>query len=462
MVRKWTMRVGDFRICELMSDVERSTGADGPFERTLGLVQVTTSGVALIIGAGVYVLLAPATARAGSLVWVSFIVAAVLCGLSAFSYMEMVSMFPKAGSEHEFARQVFPQRFAFVVGWAMSLALVVASATVSLGFARYFAAFVDVDERVSALGILVLVAVVSWLGMGRAIRVVAAFAVVEVGGLVLAIVIGIPRLGDHSLTSGGSVDGVLSAAALIFFAYIGFDEVTSLSEETRNPERTMPRALLLALVISTVLYTGVAIAGVSVLGADELGRSTRPMADILESGLGGSSSDVVSLIALFSTASTVLLALTAAARIMFGMASTGHLPGSLARVHKGRVPQNSLVLGTGIAAALIMLEDLDLLAAATDALVYLMFLVTNSALIILRRRRPDAVRPFKVRGSIGWLPIVPSLAVAVTVTLAFRLEGRAVLLALGLLAVGSLLREVGGHRVSPVVAGTATDQNPHS
>ncbi|MGA0878150.1 MAG: APC family permease [Ilumatobacteraceae bacterium] len=447
-----------------MSEVAQpaTPNGDGPFERTLGLAQVTTSGVALIIGAGVYVLLAPATARAGSLVWVSFIVAAVLCGLSAFSYMEMVSMFPKAGSEHEFARQVFPMRFAFVVGWAMALALVVASATVALGFARYFAAFVEVEERVGALGILTLVAVVSWLGMGRAIRVVMAFAIVEVGGLLLAIVIGIPRLGDHSLTSGGSLDGVLSAAALIFFAYIGFDEVTSLSEEALEPERTMPRALLLALVISTVLYTGVAIAGVSVLGAEELGRSTRPMADILESGLGGSSSDVVSLIALFSTASTVLLALTAAARIMFGMASTGHLPEGLSRVHKGRVPLNSLVLSTVMAAALILLEDLDLLAAATDALVYLMFLVTNSALIILRKRRPDAPRPFKVRGSIGWLPIVPSLAVVVTVTLAFRLEGRAVLLALGLLAVGSIVREVGGHRMSPVIAEEATNQKPHS
>ncbi|MFM7871276.1 MAG: amino acid transporter, partial [Actinomycetota bacterium] len=85
-----------------------SRASDEPFERTLGLVQVTTSGVALIIGAGVYVLLAPATERAGGLVWVSFILAALLCGLSAFSDMEMVSVFPKAGSEHEFARQVFP------------------------------------------------------------------------------------------------------------------------------------------------------------------------------------------------------------------------------------------------------------------------------------------------------------------------------------------------------------------
>lgn len=429
--------------------------SDEPFERTLGLAQVTTSGVALIIGAGVYVLLAPATERAGGLVWVSFIVSAALCGLSAFSYMEMVSMFPKAGSEHEFARQVFPARVAFVVGWAMALALVVASATVSLGFARYLDGFLDVDERIGAIAILLVVAFVSWLGMGKAMRVVAAFAVVEVGGLVLAIVIGLPRIGDHSLVSGGSFDGVLSAAALIFFAYIGFDEVTSLSEETRDPQRTVPRALLLALVISTVLYTGVAVAGVSVLGADELGRSTRPMADILETGLGSASSDAVSLIALFSTASTVLLALTAAARIMFGMAANGYLPGPLARVHGGRVPQNALILGTIIAAALILLKDLDLLAASTDALVYLMFLVTNSALIILRKRRPDAERPFKVKGAIGWVPVVPSLAILVTVTLAFRLEGRAVLLAVGLLVAGSLVREVGGRRLTPLEIGGA-------
>jgi amino acid transporter len=95
------------------------------------------------------------------------------------------------------------------------------------------------------------------------------------------------------------------------------------------------------------------------------------------------------------------------------------------------------------------------LAASTDALVYLMFLVTNSALIILRKRRPDAERPFKVKGAIGWVPVVPSLAILVTVTLAFRLEGRAVLLAVGLLVAGSLVREVGGRRLTPLEIGGA-------
>jgi len=428
---------------------DEQTSANGPFQRTLGLTQVTTSGVALIIGAGVYVLLAPATQRAGGLVWLAFVVSAALCALSAFSYMEMSSMFPKAGSEHEFARQVFPAGVAFVVGWAMALALVVATATVALGFARYLGAFIDIDERVGALVITCVAAAVSWLGMGQAIRVIAVFAVVEVGGLLIAIAVGIPRIGDHSLISGGDFGGVLSGAALIFFAFIGFDEVISLSEETKNPERTVPRALILSLVVSTMLYTGVAISGVSILGADVLGASTRPMADILEVGLGSASADAVSLIALFSTASTVLLALTAASRIMFGMASNGHLPVPLAKVRDGRVPQNALGIAFFFACGLILIEDLDLLAAATDALVYLMFLVTNIALIILRKRQPDVERPFKVKGAIGWVPVVPVMAVVVTVTLAFRLDGEAVLLALGLLVLGSAARHFGGRRFTP-------------
>lgn len=424
-------------------------GTDEPFERSLGLVQVTTSGVALIIGAGVFVLLAPATDRAGGLVWASFVVAAVLCALSAFSYMELSSMFPKAGSEHEFARQVFPHAVSFVVGWAMALALIVATATVSLGFARYLGAFLDIDERLGALAILALVSLVALRGMGEASRVIMGFAVVEVGGLVAVIIIGLPSIGDHSLLEGHGVNGIMSGAALIFFAYIGFDEVISLSEETRNPHRTVPRALILALGISTILYTGVAISGVSVLGADELGKSTRPMTEIFSVGFGGASSDVVTVIALFSTASTVLLAITASSRIMYGMASNGYLPRALGTVHRRIVPRSSLMVAIVLGALLILIQDLDLLASATDALIYILFLVTNIVVIVLRKQRPEAERPFRIRGSIGWVPIVPILAMVVTIVLSLQLDGDAVVLALGLLGAGFGARLVGGRWFTP-------------
>lgn len=442
-----------------MSDT-RTTNNE-PFRRSLGLLQVTTSGVALIIGAGVFVLLAPATERAGGLVWASFLTAAVLCALSAFSYMELSSMFPKAGSEHEFARQVFPQSVAFVVGWAMAVALIVATATVSLGFARYLGKYVDLDERIGGLAILALVSVIALRGMGAASRVIMTFAVVEVGGLVAVIAIGLPRLGDHSLLEGHGTSGVLSGAALIFFAYIGFDEVISLSEETRSPHRTIPRALILALGISTLLYTGVAIAGVSVLGADQLGQSTRPITEIFSAGFGGASDDVVTVVALFSTASTVLLAITASSRIMYGMASNGYLPRSFGQVHRRVVPRNALIVAVILGGLLILIEDLDLLAAATDALIYLLFLVTNLVVIILRRRRPDAERPFRIRGSIGWMPLVPVLATLVTLVLSFQLDRNAVLLALGLLALGFIARQLGGSWFTPIAQNQSTSRQPH-
>lgn len=429
-----------------MSD--RSLSED-KFDRSLGLVQVTTSGVALIIGAGVFVLLAPATERAGGLVWASFVVAAVLCALSAFSYMELASMFPKAGSEHEFARQVFPAWVSFVVGWAMALALIVATATVSLGFARYLGAFVDIDERVGAFIILVVVAGVALRGMGEASRVIMAFAVVEVGGLVAAIVIGLPRVGDHDLWSGHGANGIMSGAALIFFAYIGFDEVISLSEETRNPHRTIPLALILALGISTLLYTLVAVAGVSVLGADTLAASPRPITDILSVGFGGASGDIVSVVALFSTASTVLLAVTASSRIMYGMASTGSLPAAFGRVHRRVVPRTALLAALVLAGLLILVKDLDLLASATDALIYILFLVTNTVVIILRKQRPDVDRPFRIWGSIGWVPVVPIAAMVVTIVLSFQLDPAAILLAFGLLIAGYVARLVGGRWFTP-------------
>lgn len=358
-------------------------------------------------------------------------------------------MFPKAGSEHEFARQIFPQSVSFVVGWAMALALIVATATVSLGFARYLGEYVGTDERIGALGILVLVSLIALRGMGEASRVIMGFAIVEVGGLVAVIAIGLPRIGDHSLLDGNGASGIMSGAALIFFAYIGFDEVISLSEETRDPRRTVPRALILALGISTLLYTGVALAGVSVLGAEQLGSSARPMTEIFSVGFGGASSDVVTVIALFSTASTVLLAITASSRIMYGMASTGYLPEVLGRVHRHVVPRNALAVAIVLGGALILVEDLALLASATDALIYILFLVTNTVVIVLRKQRPDVERPFKIRGAVGWVPVVPVLAMIVTIVLSFQLEGDAVVLALGLLAAGFAARQMGGRWFTP-------------
>lgn len=394
---------------------------DDTFKRVLGLPQVTMSGVAVIIGAGIFVLLGPATREAGGAVWLSFVVAGVLSALTAFSYMELASMFPKAGSEHEFASQVFPRWVAVVVGWSMAAALVVAGATVSLGFGRYLNEFVTVDERVAAAALLLVMAVVSYLGMERAAWLVISLALIEVGSLVVVMIIGAPSIGDHDLLSG-SFTGVLSAAGLVFFAFIGFDEVITLAEETHNPTWAIPRALLLALGISTLLYVGVAVSAASVLGADVLAVAERPLAAVGERVVGSWAGSALSAAAMVSTGTTVLLVLTAGSRMFYGMAGADDLPKFLAVVRLRRVPLNALIVTVAAALGLLLLGDLKTLASATDALVYLTFLVVNAAVIALRRTMPDRDRPFRIRGAIGWVPVLPVAAFVVVLVVAQELQ----------------------------------------
>ena len=394
---------------------------DDAFRRVLGLPQVTLSGVAVIIGAGIFVLLGPATREAGGAVWLSFVVAGVLSALTAFSYMELASMFPKAGSEHEFASQVFPRWVAVTVGWSMTAALVVAAATVSLGFGRYLNEFVAVDERLAAVVLLLVMGVVSYLGMERAAWLVISLALIEIGSLVAVIVIGVPSVGDHDLLSG-SFTGVLGAAGLVFFAFIGFDEVITLAEETVDPTWTVPRALLLALCISTLLYVGVAVSAVSVLGVDALSMADRPLAAVGEKVLGGWAGSALSVAAMVSTGTTVLLVVTAGSRMFYGMADAGDLPGALAEVRFRRVPFNALIVTVLAAMGLLLLGDLKTLASATDALIYLTFLVVNAAVVALRRTMPNVNRPFRIRGNIGWVPVLPVAAFVVVLVVAQELQ----------------------------------------
>ncbi|MGA1240738.1 MAG: APC family permease, partial [Ilumatobacteraceae bacterium] len=145
------------------SSKDHTVESNENFDRVLSLPQITASGVAIIIGAGIYVLLGPAAEDAGAQVWMSFLFASALSVLTSFSYMELSSIFPKAGSEEEFARHAFPSWVSATVGWSMALALVVAASTVALGFSRYLAEFIEVDFRLSAIVITLLVCFVSFL-----------------------------------------------------------------------------------------------------------------------------------------------------------------------------------------------------------------------------------------------------------------------------------------------------------
>jgi APA family basic amino acid/polyamine antiporter len=426
--------------------------AQAQLRRTLSLWQVTASGVGIVIGAGIYVLIGEAAGEAGPALWISFVIAGALSAITALSYAELAGMYPNAGAEYEFTRRAFNETTGFLTGWMMVVALVIAAAAVALGFAQYLRHFFDVDERVGALSLLAALTLLVAAGIQRSIWVSAALALLQVGGLLMVIVSGSPHIGDRPLVEGSTFAGVMSGAALVFFAFIGFDEVVTLSEETQDAERVVPRALLLALGISTALYVLVGLAAVSVVGADALANSDRPLALVMEHDWEGRASDIVAFIALASTTNTTLLVLTAASRNTFAMSRGGVLPPALATVGRhGGAPYVAAIAAFVVAAAFSLAGDLGLIASVTDLAVYAIFVAVNVSLIRLRYTRPDARRTFRVPLSVGKTPLPPIAGAVTAVVMLAYLEPAAWAIGAGALGLGILVWAAIGRRAHRTV-----------
>ena len=424
---------------EVMTTMSESESVNG-LERSLGLWQLTASGVGIVIGAGIYVLVGEAARAAGAGVWLSFAVAAVLAGLTALTYCELAGMFPSAGVEYEWTSRAFNPFVGFLAGWMMAVTYILAAAAVSLGFAQYLSHFVSIDERVSAIALLAVLTGIVAIGIQRSIWLMVALVTLQVGGLVLVIVAGAPHIGDRSVVEGATVTGVLSGASLVFFAFIGFDDIATLSEETHDAATTVPRALLLTLAISGALYVVVGLSAVSVIAPDVLGESTRPLATVVEHDWGPRASGIITLIALAATLNTTLLVLTAASRLLYAMARAGRLPASLTRVgRRGHAPYVAALVAMAIAVPFAASGGLGLVASVTDFAVYSTFVAVNLSVIALRFRSPETVRPFRMPLAIGGVPLTPLLALATVVLMAGFLRPTAWMLGGLALALGAVV-----------------------
>lgn len=411
---------------------------EGRLRRTLGLWQVTVSGVGIVVGAGIYVLIGQATQQAGAALWASFALAAVLSALTALSYAELVGMFPSASGEYEFTRRAFNPALGFLAGWCMVAAYLVGAAAVSVGFTHYLQWFVNVDARIASVALLSVLTLAVISGMERAIWLTAALSVCQIGGLLLVIAAGAPYIGTQSLIEGSTFSGIAGGAALIFFAFIGFDDITTLSDDTQNPSYVMPRALLLALGISALFYVAVAIAAVSVLGATALGEAEQPLALILERNWGSNAGSLLAVMALAATTNTCLLLLTAASRMLYGMALRGALPASLAHVsRRGGAPAYAAVVTFVLAVPFALTSRIGLIAGATDVLVYITFISVNASVIALRLHDPDRPRRFAIPLTIRRVPVTAALGLVTIAFVSVFLHWESIVIGLGILGVGA-------------------------
>jgi len=409
--------------------------------RALGLPEVTFAGVGIILGAGIYALLGDAAGLAGNAVWLAFVISAFMAAFTGLSYAELSSMFPSAGAEHEYVSHAMGRRLAFVIGWLSIVAAILAVSTVSLGFAGYFSALTCVAMTPSAFVLIVLLGLLLIYGIKETSWFNIVATLVETGGVVFLIILGLPHLGEVDyLEAPRGLTGVFQASSLVFFAYVGFEGLVKLAEETKRPEKTIPRGLILSLVITIVLYVLVSISAVSVVGWQQLSASRAPFADVARSALGRDVFVVVAVIALFATMNTALMFLLAASRITYGMAAARALPFVLSGVHRQRqTPWVAIALTTAVSALFLFFGDIAFVANATNFTVFLTFITVNATVIILRFKEPTTKRPFRVPLSVSRVPILPVLGIVFSVFLIAQIPPGVLLLGLMLTAIGALV-----------------------
>ncbi len=409
----------------------------GPgLRRQLGLWQVSLSGIAVILGAGVYSLIGAGAGLAGSALWLAFLLAGATAALTAYSYARLGTMRPRDSPEFQYTALAFGSRVGFIAGWLMLAADLLGVATVALGFGGYLRHLAGTPVTANAVALLVALGLLALAGIGETVGLALVLALVEVAGLCFVIAVGAPAWSRATfLEMPHGFAGLSAAAAIIFFAYLGFDELGNFAEEMRRPDRDLPRALGLSLAGATLIYLLVALSATAAVGWPALSASTAPLALVARVTVGPRAEAALGLVALAATANTVLLLLLSGSRSVYGMAAAGVLPGRLGAIGRRGTPVTATVLVTAVAAIAALLGDLARAAALTDAAVLMSFALVNLSLSRLAaRRRTSGGRARRIADI-----ALPVLALALCAWLLLHTGWAGLAAAWGLAALGLLL-----------------------
>lgn len=387
--------------------------------RSLGFWALVFYGVGDILGAGIYALVGKVAGVAGSASWAAFGVALVVAGLTALTYAELGGRFPRSAGESFFTEQAFGRpALSLLVGWMVLSSGVLSLATVSVAFGGYMTGLVPaLPPSATVVGILLLLAAINFRGMRESSTSNIIATMVELTGLLIVIVAGALFLGRspdagifQTIEAGRGVGWreITSGAALGFFAFIGFEDMVNVAEEVKDPERNMPRAILIALCVTGVIYLLVVLVATSVVAPDALAASDAPLLYVVQRATDVVPDRMFTLIALFAVANTGLLNFIMASRLIYGMSRQGLLLAALGTVHpRRRTPHLAVLTVLAIALALALSGTLTYLAGTTSLLLLLVFFMVNVSLIVIKQRKRRASRTFCAP---RWVPLVGALS----------------------------------------------------
>ncbi|MEK6318928.1 MAG: amino acid permease [Burkholderia gladioli] len=411
-------------------------------KKALGAVDLTFLGIGAIIGTGIFVLTGTGAVQAGPALMVSFIVAAIACGLSALAYAEFASTIPVAGSIYTYSYAALGELVAWIIGWDLMLEYSLAASAVSVGWSGYAQSLLKgfgvvlptvltaapnsvpgVTTYFDLPAFVVMMAITTLLSVGirESTRVNNLMVFIKVAVVLLVIAVGVfhvtPANWTPFMPHGWS--GVFGAAAVMFFAFIGFDAVSSAAEEVKNPKRDLPIGIIASLGVCAVLYVTVAAVATGIVPSSQYAGITHPISYALQVAGQNWVAGFIDLGAVLGMLTVILVMTYGQTRITYAMSRDGLLPAVLSRVHPRFQTPFLATWIIGLLCALIAaLIPLNVLAELINIGTLAAFSMVSIAVIVLRRTRPDLPRAFRCPG----VPVVPVLAVAACVFLMLNLS----------------------------------------
>lgn len=380
-------------------------------KRTLGFWALLAYGVGDILGAGIYALVGKVAGAAGDATWLAFGAAMGVALLTALSYAELASRFPRSGGAATFCREAFGAEWlALFIGWLVLCSGTVSMATVSRGFAGYLGLFLPgISLPVVVVAFLSLLGLINFRGIRESSGANILCTAIELSGLLLVAAAGawfLARAGDPTPATGipsapagppVALPAILQGAALAFFALIGFEDMVNVAEEAHEPERNLPRAILGAVIAAGGLYMLVGLVAVRVVPPAELAGSPAPLLSVVQRAAPAVPPQLFSVVALFAVSNTALLNFVMGSRLVYGMAQERLLPRALGRVHPSRGTPHVAIGAILVAAvALALSGSITLLAGTTSTLLLAVFIAVHAALLRIKRRPGSGRAPFTV------------------------------------------------------------------
>lgn len=395
-------------------------------EKRLRLFEATMAGVGFILGAGIYVLIGAVATYTGSAIWLSFILAGIAALTSGMSYAELSSMYPTAESEYLYAKEGLSKKYGFFAYISVILALTIGISGVSLGFASYFAELTGIANiTLIAISVISLFAILNWFSIKYAARVTFTCTIISILGLLgivaLAFFNGSTEPVNYFEMPQG-LTGIIKGASLIFFAYLGFEGIVKIADETKNARKNIPKAIILAIIISTIVYIAVAIAAVTVLPWGELAQSSAPLADVAAAVMGNKAFVILAIIALLSTANTILMGILSSSRGFYGLGQIFPKFKALSKIGRRNTPTRAIIITSAIAMAFLIFDDISTIVGFTNFLIFATFIIINASAINLRYKKPDERRKFKMPLNIGKIPTISILGILISLLLIFNLQ----------------------------------------